>query len=251
MYDAANIRNIPADATLVGYYVDGAYVPSGADMARLRSAKFVGIAVFPTDNKGIVFDGPPDNSTWPQVVSWVQLRRRAGVDPTVYCDLDQWTVGQAAFRSAGVAQPHWWIASWNGKQELIPGTVGHQYTGDQNGGFDRSVMADYWPGVDDAPAPSAPPAPAAPKPIPQEEPMLIISVTPDPWTGGTGAGKGIVSGPLIAHIPDGGSYNALKAAGISEAAISPATYKAMAAASAALKGALSGSLGVSGSLTVS
>jgi hypothetical protein len=251
MYDAANIRNIPADALLVGYYVDGAYVPSGADLARFKSARFVPIAVFPGDDKGIVFDGPPDNSTWPQVVSWVVLRRRSMVDPTVYTDLDQWTVGQAAFRNAGVAQPHWWIASWNGRQELIPGTVGHQYSGDQNGGFDRSVMADYWPGVD--PAPASPPTGGATTPPPaappsEDDPMLMLAVTA---SGTNNPGIWLLSGSLYTHVAAPPDAAALAAAGVKQASISYAQHQGILAASAALKGNLSGSLGVSGSLTVS
>lgn len=250
VYDAANIRNIPASATLIGYYVDGRYVPSGADMAKFTHARFIPIAVFPTDDKGVVFDGPPDNGTWPGVVDWVVLRRRAGVDPTVYTDLDQWTTGVAEFRARGVDQPHWWIASWNGKAELIPGAVAHQYRGDQTGGFDLSVAADYWPGVDPAPAPPSPPpapspAPAVPSDL--EDLMIITNVTPK---GTDSPGLWLLSGPLYAHIPVIGDANALKSAGVQQVAISYEMHQNLLAGAASLKGALSGSLAVSGSLNV-
>ena len=251
MYDAASVGNIPADAEMVGYYVDGAYRASGADLARFTRAVKVGIAVFPTTNAGIVFDGPPDNSTWPQVVDWVVMRRRAGVDPSVYTDADQWATALAEFRNRGVAPPHWWIAKWDGQADLIPGAVAHQYLGDQHGGYDTSVVADYWPGVDSSPAPTpAPKPPVAPAlPIGDEE-MLIIQVNAVPSKNFSGV-IALVSGPMVAAFANTDDVLAVKATGVQLVDISLDTYNNLLAASAALKGNLGGSLAVSGNLTVS
>lgn len=250
MYDAAAVDNIPADAAMVGYYIDGAYVPSAAQLARFRGAILVPIAVLPSTNKGIVFDGPPDNSTWPRVVDWVVMRRAAGVDPTVYTDADQWSAGLAEFRARGVAPPHWWIAKWDGVQQLIAGAVAHQYQGSEHGGYDRSVVADYWPGVDpgDHPAPAPAPAPM-PVIVEEDDVAFIIDVTPDPVKG-TGTGAFLVSGAMIAYITDVTSIAAFRSMGLKEAAVTKAQYDTLVAASAALKGNLSGSLAVSGNLAV-
>lgn len=251
MYDAASVGNIPSDAEMVGYYVDGRYRASGSDLARFTRAVKVGIAVFPTTNAGIVFDGPPDNATWPGVVDWVVMRRRAGVDPSVYTDADQWATGVAEFRNRGVAQPHWWIAKWNGVRELIPGAVAHQFQGNQTGGYDLSVVADYWPGVDSSPAPTPAPKPPAPA-VPRlgDDEMFIMQVNPVA-SENFGGGIFLVSGSMIAAFATADDALALKNAGVPLLDMSLGTYKSLVAASAALKGQLSGSLGVSGNLTVS
>lgn len=225
-------------------------------MRLFPNAKFVPITVFPTDDKGLIFDGPPDNATWPQVVDWVVLRRRSGAIVTVYTDGDQWSTGKAAFAARGVAEPLWWIATWNGQQTIPAGAIGHQYAGDASGGFDQSIVADYWPGVDAAPSPKPPPP--APKPAPQpapspaptsaeDEEMLLVSVTP---SGTDNPGIWILSGSLYAHVTDVPTASALLGAGVKQASISYAQHQSLLSAAAALQGKLSGSLAVQGSLNV-
>ncbi len=253
MYDAASVGNIPADAAIVGYYIDGNYKASTADLSRFKNAVHVPIAVFPTTNAGIVFDGPPDNSTWPQVVDWVVMRRKAGVDPSVYTDNDQWTTGVAEFRARGVAQPHWWIAKWDGVQTVMSGAVAHQYQGNQHGGYDRSVVLDYWPGVDPAPKPTPAPAPPAVTPAPppapkvEDDDMILIQVNA---TTGFGGGIWLLSGSMLANVATSADALALEAQGVKLAVISKATYDKLVAASAQLTGSLSGSLAVQGNLQV-
>lgn len=251
LYDAADILNIPRDATLIAYYDDGSYVPSRGDMALFPHARFVPITVFPNDDRGIVFDGPPDNASWPQVVGWVAMRRRSGADPTVYTDNDQWATGRAAFDAQHVPQPHWWIADWNGNASIPPGAIAHQYRGNPSGGFDLSVVADYWPGVDNAPAPTPAPTPAPPAPQIEEDEMLMVQVAADPANPGTNQGVWLLSGSLYAHIPQPSDTTALGGAGVKSVTWSFAMHQATLAASAALHGTLSGSLGVNGTLAVS
>lgn len=250
MYDSGSIPAIPRDAQMVGYYIDGAYKASGSQLALFPNAVKVPIAVFPTTNAGIVFDGPPDNSTWPRVVDWVVMRRAAGVDPTVYTDADQWSTGLAEFRARGVAPPHWWIAKWDGRNELIPGAVAHQFTGNQHGGFDRSAVVDHWPGVDTAPPPAPVPVPPAPAPLPLEDDlMLLLAVTPSP-VGGNAAAYYLLSGPMISYVPDTQSLSALQGAGVKSAAVTKAFFDTLSTASATLKGNLTGQLAVQGNLNV-
>lgn len=250
MYDAANILNIPRSARLIGYYDDGRYVPSASDMRQFPDALFVPITVFASDNRGIVFDGPPDNSTWPAVVGWVVMRRKAGADPTVYTDNDQWPVARRIFAQQGVPEPHWWIADWNGNSSIPPGAIGHQYRGNQTGGFDLSVIADYWPGVDPPGGAAPTPAPVtAPAPIEEDE-MLIVNVTPDPANPNGNPGIWLLSGSLYVGMATPDDVQSMLNAGVKQVTWDFSQHQRTLAAAAALHGTLSGSLGVSGNLTV-
>jgi hypothetical protein len=251
-YDSANAASVPEGGDIYLGYIDGSYQSYPGLVKRFPGKLVVPISVNPASNVGLVFDGPPDNATWPQVVGWVDRRRAHGADPTVYCSLSQWTVGQGAFRAAGVAYPHWWIAQWNGVPQLIPSTIGKQYLSVSNR-YDTSVFADYWPGVDPAPAPAPPTTttPAAPAATGDDDMAFMIAVTPDPTNpAGGGAGLFLVSGALVSHIPDEASVAGFQKAGILTAAVTAATYQAMVSASAGLQGALSGSLTVGGTLNV-
>jgi len=251
MYDAADPNGIPRDARMVGGYVDGRYAWSTAQWNMFPNAVRVRIAVLPSTNDGTVFDGPPDNGTWPQVVSWVIMRRHAGADPSVYTDGDQWETAQAAFRAAGVAEPHWWIAAWNGVANVPAGQVAHQYKSVTNV-YDLSAVLDYWPGVDPiqhAPAGSPPPAPA-PAPLMEDDDMLIIQANADAGANFGGA-INLLSGSAFINLTSTADVAALQAQGVRLATVSTATFRNMQAAAAALQGSLSGQLGVSGNLTVS
>lgn len=259
MEDAANLEFIdPATIDLIAYYVDGNYVPSNAQLARFAGKLHVPISVNPSGNLGIVLDGAPDNGSTGEEPGWVARRRRAGVDPTVYTTLSLWPDLVRAMNDAGVAQPHWWIAQWNNTPNMIDGAIAHQY---QNNGnkWDRSVVADYWPGIDPVhtnPAPppvTTPPAPPA-GPTPQqlaeaaaqafEEDDMIMVHNP----------KGeiyLVSGSMYVHIPDPSDVSSFEAAGVKQVNITQAYSDALAAGSAALAGKLSGTLAISGQLNAS
>ncbi|WP_309115954.1 hypothetical protein [Saccharothrix sp.] len=111
----------------------------------------VRIAVFSSTNDGVVLDVEP-GCTWPPELApgWVRMRRRAGVDPTVYCNLSHLGALRAAFDAAGVPQPHYWVARYDGRPEIPAGTVAKQYADDKLLGkhYDMNAVADYWPGVD-------------------------------------------------------------------------------------------------------
>ncbi len=248
--DCANAAYAPDGYDIYLGYVDGSYQSYPALKKRFPGKLVVPIAVFPSTNAGVVFDGPPDNSTWPRVVDWVVMRRKAGVDPTVYTDASDWATGVQAFNARGVPGPHWWIASWNGVQDIPAGAIGHQYQ-EVPQRYDVSVFADYWPGVDAKPSPPAPKPPPAPAPAPAaslpEDEMLTIVVTKDAATGAD-PGIWLLSGELYAHIPTIGDVQALDAAGVKRATVSYGFHQGLVAAGAALQGKLSGSLNISGQL---
>lgn len=251
-YDSTSASAVPAGGDIYLGYVDGNYRSYPGMVARFPGKLVVPISVDPSSNAGLVFDGPPDNATWPGVVGWVVRRRSHGVDPTVYTDLSSWPTAMAAFRAANVAYPHWWIAHYDGIAVVLDGTVGKQYNSVANR-FDTSAFADYWPGVDPAPptggpAPTTPPATA----MEDDEMALILAVTPDPSVAGatTGTGLYLMSGALVAHLTSTNDVTALQAAGVKQAAIAAATFQNILAAGSSLSGSLSGSLSVSGNLNV-
>jgi hypothetical protein len=169
MYDSVNAAAIPADAQLVAGYVDGRYAWTAADWARFPHAVHVPIAVFPTTNAGVMLDCENGDATPTQCPGWVRMRRAAGVDPTVYCSYSAWPTVRAAFAAAGEPPPHYLIAGYpdpvgpDGKPIVPAGAIGHQWI--DRGPYDESLVADYWPGVDPAPAPPLEEDDMAPKAV--------------------------------------------------------------------------------------
>jgi hypothetical protein len=164
MYDGITAADLPADATMVAGYVDGLYANMPALAARFPSASRIGIAVFAHTDDGIVLDVETGDATPAQAPGWVVMRRSHGLDPTVYCNTDTWPAVRQAFAAAGVPEPHYWIAQYDGVATIPAGAVAKQY--ESAGPWDVSVVADYWPGVDPLPPPPPPPAPApVPPPV--------------------------------------------------------------------------------------
>lgn len=150
MYDAVNAANIPPGAVMVAGYIDRIkLLPwSAADWARFPAAVHVTIVKKASTNDGHVLDVEPGDATPAEAPGWVLMRRVAGADPTVYCSWSAWPSVRAAFRAAGVAEPHYWIARYDGDPTIPAGAVAKQYRGNVAPGYDVSSVADYWPGVD-------------------------------------------------------------------------------------------------------
>lgn len=154
MYDGVTPSRIPADATMVAGYVDGRYANLPALRQRFPHATVVEIAVFAHTNGGTVLDVEAGDATPGEAPGWVVSRRHAGVDPTVYCSASVWPAVQAAFRNAGIAEPHYWIARYDNDPTVPTGAVAKQYK--TTAGYDVSSVAAYWPGVDPKPTPAPP-----------------------------------------------------------------------------------------------
>lgn len=147
------VARLPAGWDLYAGYVDGRWQTYGPAVLRFGSARVVPIAVFSTTNAGLVGDVENGDMTPQTAVSWVVMRRKAGVDPTIYCSLSLWPTVRAAFQTAGVPEPHYWIAAYPGNgEQLYPGSIAHQYA--DVGPYDASVVAVYWPGFDASPSPA-------------------------------------------------------------------------------------------------
>ena len=151
MFDAVNWVSIPANAEMVAGYLDGPISKWPAEAwQHFPNAIKVAIVVFASTDDGMVLDVENGDATPEEAPGWADRRRKAGGDPTVYCSLATWAAVRAAFIAQGIAEPHYWIADWDGVDELPAGAVAVQYRADVAGPdtYDESGVADYWPGVD-------------------------------------------------------------------------------------------------------
>jgi len=155
MYDSDDPSAIPDSAAMVAGYLDG---DSGrwsqADWDRFPNATKVRIVRREYTNDGDVIDCE-EGIVWPpdRAVNWVVMRRLAGAWPSVYCNqLNGWPLVRRAFQDRGVEEPPYWVARYNGVEDIPLGSVAKQYANEflhQQGHFDLSIVADHWPGIDD------------------------------------------------------------------------------------------------------
>jgi len=150
MYDSITAADIPTDCDLVAGYIDGGYKWPESWWTRFPGKVKVRVAVLASTNDGHVLDVETGDATPDQAPDWVARRRRAGADPTIYCNLSNMGAIMDAFNAAGVARPHLWLAHYDGDATLPAGYVAKQYADAAmtGGHYDASVVADFWPGVD-------------------------------------------------------------------------------------------------------
>lgn len=158
MQDSVNPDAISPDAELVPYYATGPYAWSPEQLARFPNARHIAITVN-TSDVGDVADVENGDLTPAMLPAWVVQRRAAGAIPVGYCSLDAWSECKVRCLDAGVAEPLWWVAHYDGVAELLAGAIAKQYANSaiDGGDYDLSIVADYWPGIDLAPAPSVDP----------------------------------------------------------------------------------------------
>lgn len=158
MYDSVRVSGIPKDAKMVAGYVDGLYANVGTMRRAFPNAVVVRIAVSARTNDGHVLDVEDGDATPAESVGWVKRRRLAGFDPSVYCNASVWPAVRKAFKDAGIPEPHYWIAKWDGIAQIPQGAVAKQY---KNGpDYDTSIVSNYWAGVDKSNNPRPVPSPA-------------------------------------------------------------------------------------------
>lgn len=153
MYDAVVAADVPADGWAVAGYVNGKWPDFGALEARFPAAQHVSITVN-DQGTATVLDVESGDATPAEAPAWA-ARQRAGGNPypVVYMDESAWSTVQAAFSDQGVAAPLYWVASYVDDPTKVPdlpdGAIALQFY--DYGGYDASVAADYWPGLDPAP----------------------------------------------------------------------------------------------------
>lgn len=151
MYDAITPADCPPDGDLYAGYVNGRWPSYGEMVERFPHAVHVSIAVS-ADADAQVLDVERFDATPEQSVDWVIRQRSRGRIPSVYANTSTWPAVWAAFNHRQVAHPIAWMANYSMGPLLPAGAVALQYL--NTPGYDRSVVADYWPGID--PMPPAP-----------------------------------------------------------------------------------------------
>ncbi|AEW92921.1 MULTISPECIES: hypothetical protein [Streptomycetaceae] len=153
MYDAVTPANIPANATMVAGYADGRYANLDELRARFPAATIISIAVRWT-TRAQVLDVESGDATPEQAVQWCTqtMADTPNHELTVYCNTSQWPSVRAAFQAAGITEPNYWVAAYDGDPTIPAGAIAKQYLGDYHG-YDKSAVVDYWPGVDTSPPP--------------------------------------------------------------------------------------------------
>lgn len=151
MYDSTSPNDIPRNAKMVAYYVDGRYAWPQAWLDLFPNAVKVSISAIGV--KTAMVGDVEDGCIWPpyKAVDWVLRARRDGYDPTIYVNEENdWEPTRHAFNARGVAHPHWWVANYDGDPTIPPGAVAKQYKHppQTKKHFDLSSVRDYWPGVD-------------------------------------------------------------------------------------------------------
>lgn len=184
MFDSTTPWEIPRDAEMVAYYVDGKYAWPQEWLDMFPNATKVGISAIGqrTAQVGDVEVGciwPPANA-----VPWVRRARADGYDPTIYVNQrNDWAPTRQAFINAGEPEPHWWVAGYDGDDDYIPDdAVARQYAHPDDGDgvvegpwetgkhYDVSVVRAYWPGIDTH-------APGGASTSQQEDDMVAIHET--------------------------------------------------------------------------
>jgi hypothetical protein len=191
MYDSISINAIPINAQIVAGYVGGQWPTFASLAAHFPNAIRVSIAVNVLEDADVL-DVERGDATPMQAVPWVQAMRNQGRTPTVYCNTSTWPAVKAAFSIATVPLPLWWRADYNGNPALEMGEVAHQYS---SGAFDTSVVADYWPGIDDPP----------PSSHPKENAVLLFQDS---------TGIYFLTGAGTVHVPSVPDVQALEKAGV-------------------------------------
>ena len=163
MYDSVDPTTIPADAQMVAGYVDpgGDYTWSAEAWARFPSATKVRIAGWASTDDGHVLDVEAGDATPDQAPGWCTRARARGIVPTVYCS--EAVIGDVLgrFDAQGTPRPLIWRAAYPGGGPSLDPSAGvphteiaHQWANPDiiHAEYDVSVVADYWPSVDPAPA---------------------------------------------------------------------------------------------------
>jgi len=149
MQDGINSDAAGMDHTipLVGYYIDGLFAWTQAEIDLFPRSVHVRIAVRWTTRDGHVIDRENGDATPAQAAAWAHQRRLDGYPwPAVYCSVSNQAEVIAAFNAIREPMPLWWLAHYDNVDVLPAGAIAKQYA--NPGPLDKSVVADYWPGVD-------------------------------------------------------------------------------------------------------
>lgn len=143
--DAAGMdHSIP----IVAYYIDSPrYTWTAAEIAMFPNSVHIRIAVLWTTRDGHVIDCETGDATPAETAKWAHQRRADGYAyPIVYTSVSNQNAVIAAFNAINEPLPGWWLAHYDNLDVLPAGALGKQYA--DPGPLDKSIWADYIPGVD-------------------------------------------------------------------------------------------------------
>jgi hypothetical protein len=225
MYDSVTASDIPgAPSGLVACYIDGRYTNETAVRARFPSARLVTIAINAATTGADVYDRENGDILTSQVPQILARERAGGRNPTIYVDASMWSNVVSVVRKAGIPQPPYWVADYDGDAIIPAGAVAKQYANNKTFNYDMSVVADYWPGIDPDPATPIPtPAPATAP----EDTMLIADVDRLTVPKGTDWPGDFLLGSngQVRHIVSTADLRAFQGAGLKTVTISYQQYQ--------------------------
>ena len=177
MFDGIEPGTVPAGADIYAGYDDGDWQSFAGLTAAYPGKLYVSICVT-ASGSARVLDIESGDAIPEEAPGWAATERASGnLYPVCYMNESTWPAVKAAFAAQNVAPPLYWVAAYVDDPTTPPaalpdGAIALQYY--DFGGYDASIAADYWPGLDPAPATS----PTAV--LEEEDPMQIepLSVHP-------------------------------------------------------------------------
>lgn len=194
MVDSDNAATMPGGFPVYAANVNGRSPQFPLLAGKFPTASYLPIGVSSQAHEGLCGDAETGDGPWTRWVTWVVMRRADGVDPWLYAGWDWHAMLVNRFASLSIPQPWWWIADPLKKLAAPEGRIlalQQTYTA----GYDLSVVADYLPGVDPAPANT------------QEETSMGIALQRDADGTVTVAGVSPAGHPLVFVRQPGGQVN--------------------------------------------
>lgn len=152
MIDALFPNGIPTGTScdIIAAYIDHSDNANSFTQAVARFPNAIHLRISVHGNVAEILDCETSTAIRPaDCPPWVVRCRAAGIDPTVYCNqMSGWPAVRAAFKAAGVAEPHYWVANYDGNPTVPAGAVAKQWTDlDQfgNNTYDTSSTVAGWP----------------------------------------------------------------------------------------------------------
>lgn len=160
MFDGITPSAVPGGAAAYAGYVNGKWQSFEPLKAQYPGALHVSIAVNVSADARVL-DVETGDATPEQAPGWATRQRQGGNPyPVIYMNESTWPAVRQAFADQKVEPPLYWVAAYVSDPSHVPpipvGAIAIQYY--DFGGYDASSIADYWPGLDPAPATPTPPA---------------------------------------------------------------------------------------------
>lgn len=136
-------------ATIAAGYVNGTWPDYDQIVAKTPSLLHLSITVNALDTDALCLDVEDKDATPSEAPGWVLEVRAKGKVPWVYMNESTWPAVRQAFHDANVAEPHYWVANYDGDPTIPAGAVAKQHT--TTLGYDISSVVEFVDGFDTDP----------------------------------------------------------------------------------------------------